>query len=218
MIYLFGGTVFTTLRKNLILAPVILMCSVVVSGCASTQPDVSPTGQVITTVVIPDAQANDSLDLLEAGQQLPASSPSNTKSVRWGGTIARVENLAEQSTLVEIVSRPLGRNGRPVHNDQSEGRFFAYIDKFLDPQIVEPGRDITVVGTLVARQSGMIGQAPYVFPVIASQSINYWETQAVTRHRYMPYWGPHRGSYSRRRSGLFYDPWIYNRRPGFRLR
>lgn len=206
---------FSTLRTKSAFAPTLMLCVAVLSGCASTQPDLSPSGRLITAVAIPDAQANEDLDMLKADQQLP-DDLDNLEAVRWGGTIARVENLADQSTLLEIVSRPLGRGGRPIHNDLSEGRFFAYIDKFLDPEIVEPGRDITVVGNLVARQSGLIGQASYVFPVIGAQSIVYWQKQAVTRQRYNSYQGPFFGGYSRRRSDLFYDPWIFNRRPSYR--
>ncbi len=207
---------FLTLRKNSVFAPALLACIAALTGCASAQPDLSPSGQLITSVAIPDAQANESLDVLKIDEQLPVDNPDSAKAVRWGGTIARVENLANQSTLLEIVSRPLGRGGRPVHNDQSEGRFFAYIDQFLDPEIVEPGRDITVVGTLVARQSGLIGQASYVFPVISAQNINYWEEQSATLRRSSSHRGPFFGGYSRRRSDIFYDPWIFDRRSVFR--
>ena len=56
--------------------------------------------------------------------------------MRWGGTIASVNNRDDDTTELQIVSRPLDRRGRPRHVDVSEGRFVAEVDGFLDPEIV----------------------------------------------------------------------------------
>src|SRR5690625_901840 len=51
--------------------------------------------------------------------------------VRWGGTIAGIDNDAER-TCLEVVGRVLQSSGRPLAQDNSAGRFLACIDDFLD--------------------------------------------------------------------------------------
>ncbi len=126
--------------------------------------------------------------------------------VRWGGTIARIHNKADL-TVLEIVSRPLLRSGRPKHNDTTDGRFMAEISGFLDPEIVSPGRDISVIGTLDRIQTGQVGEADYKYPVLSVFDYQFWKKQSeidpysnypnyLFSDRYWREW-PHR-----RRSGV----------------
>jgi hypothetical protein len=66
--------------------------------------------------------------------------------VRWGGSIVRVTNTPEESQI-EVVSRPLHRDGEPRQVDHSDGRFIAIVPGFIDPAIYAAGRRITVTGT-----------------------------------------------------------------------
>src|SRR5699024_6905179 len=50
--------------------------------------------------------------------------------VRWGGTIASIQNQKE-TTVIEIVARELGKDGRPKGTDVSPGRFLARVNHFL---------------------------------------------------------------------------------------
>ena len=68
--------------------------------------------------------------------------------VRWGGTIVRATPEAEE-TCLEVVSRPLNLRARPLHVDDSDGRFLACVAGFLDPAVYAPGRMVTVVGTRI---------------------------------------------------------------------
>ncbi len=129
------------------------------------------------------------------------------KIVRWGGSIASVENKKDE-TWVELVSRELSRNGRPKDNDRSEGRFLAKVSKFLDPEIYKKGRLVTVYGELAGGQEGVIGEKPYIFLVVKTKKILMWTEYrdpppTPYYHRYYdPYWGtywdPYWGLYSRR--------------------
>ena len=74
------------------------------------------------------------------------------RKVRWGGTIAAVENKASD-TWIEVVDRRLGAYGRPLFTDQSGGRFLVHIDGFLDPAIYRVNRPITVFGIM---ESGIL--------------------------------------------------------------
>lgn len=118
--------------------------------------------------------------------------------VRWGGTIARVENR-QQQTRVEIVARELYDDGEPKKSDQSLGRFIAEIKGFLDPAIYAVGRNFTVVGTLAATMQGKLGEMNYTYPVVETDSYYLWPLaeepcETCAPWYYDPWypWGPYR--------------------------
>jgi outer membrane lipoprotein len=125
----------------------------------------------------------------------------NTK-VRWGGTIAGVQNL-ESETVVEVVSRELANNGRPLKDSDSEGRFLARVKGFLDPTIYEEGRQFTVTGSIGGQDTRKIGQYRYHYPVVAAKHHWLWEPLPEPRTQYHDPW--------------FYDPWYRDPflRPGY---
>jgi len=73
--------------------------------------------------------------------------------VRWGGTIAGVEN-GKTETTIEIVARDLDSSGRPRLTDHSPGRFLARAAGFLDPAVYSKGREVTVTGTHLLAAAG----------------------------------------------------------------
>lgn len=110
--------------------------------------------------------------------------------VRWGGIVARVENL-EKDTLIEIVNLPLDYRARPMANQQTGGRFIARVQGFLDPMIYQQGKEITVVGILSRAMPGMIGEHKVDFPVVDSSGHHLWQ-QRPSHHNVMVYssWDP----------------------------
>lgn len=113
------------------------------------------------------------------------------QSVRWGGTIFKVENRA-QETWIEIVERPLDAQGRPRNSDQSDGRFIVRIVRFLEPTIYTQGRVITVLGIVDGVNSGKIGDYDYAYPVVKTDAVHLWVQEISVRPPPDPYW---------------YDPW-----------
>ena len=107
--------------------------------------------------------------------------------MRWGGTIAKVENT-EKGTWLQVVSRPLSSWGRPIHNDQTEGRFIAQVDSFLDPVIMKAGKDVTVLGTLSEVKQGKVGETAYSFPVITVSQLKMWRPRQSTNSYHDRYW------------------------------
>ncbi len=108
--------------------------------------------------------------------------------VRWGGTIASVENKG-QETWVEVVSRDLWDEGRPMDNDRTGGRFLARIPGFLDPAIYAKERQLTVAGTVAGSLTRPIGQYPYRFPVVRADASYLWEPLPPPRPWYHdPFW------------------------------
>lgn len=116
--------------------------------------------------------------------------------VRWGGTIARVENR-QAETLLEVVARPLHGDGEPKQLDSSEGRFIARVDSFLDPAIYAVGRNLTVVGTIVESVERKLGEMRYTYPLIQSESHYLWPEYTPSAEPYDPW---------------LYDPWYPWRR------
>ncbi|MGH9895355.1 MAG: Slp family lipoprotein [bacterium] len=93
--------------------------------------------------------------------------------VRWGGTIVSVKNR-ENDTLIEILGKALGSDGEPVAADDTLGRFMVRVEGFLDPAIYRPNRDVTVYGRLEKPTERTVGERPYTFPVVQSQTLHLW--------------------------------------------
>lgn len=109
--------------------------------------------------------------------------------MRWGGTIASVQNRAD-ATWIEIVERELGAYGRPLETDRSEGRFLARFDGYLDASIYKVDRPITIFGVVKGQVSGFIGDYSYNFPLVHVASHYLWrEHDPYADYRYRdPYW------------------------------
>jgi outer membrane lipoprotein len=119
--------------------------------------------------------------------------------VRWGGTIAQVDNK-QNETWIELVQKDLRNSGQPLASDHSEGRFVARVAGFLDPAIYSKGREMTVAGTLDQPLPGRIGEFGYLFPVVKANTVYLWEKEPdVVYYDPMPYW--------------YYDPWYPYRFP-----
>lgn len=114
------------------------------------------------------------------------------RTVVWGGVVARVTNEAD-GTRLEIVSRSLDRNQRPLSGDRSEGRFRAFFPGLLDPQVYAPQREVTVRGRVMGVALDRIGAFPYPFPEIAAESVHLWpvpDPEIMLRDPFWDPWGP----------------------------
>ncbi len=111
-------------------------------------------------------------------------------TVRFGGQIAAVENRSDD-TLIEVVGRELGRDGRPAGGSASRGRFLAVFDGFLDPAVYEQDRQLTVVGELDGIESRKVGEHDYPYPRVKVRRYYLWPE---LRPLPPPY---------------YYDPWYY---------
>ena len=124
---------------------------------------------------------------------------------RWGGVIADVRNT-EDHTVLEIVSFPLQRWGRPEVSDNSQGRFLAVVNDFIDPDVYKQGRSMSFVGTIGQTQQGKIGEYVYTYPVIEATGYYLWQPERKKSHvevDYSPLWFRHN----------FYSPYYPYRYP-----
>lgn len=127
--------------------------------------------------------------------------------IRWGGVIANVAN-EKKTTVIEIVTRPLDRQGRPGISDITHGRFFARIEGFLDPMVYTKGREFTVVGTVSGQRSALIGLYEYQYTEVNVDAYKLWPLKEEQDYFYDPYWyGPWYRGYPR--PPYYYYPWWY---------
>lgn len=123
---------------------------------------------------------------------------------RWGGVIADVRN-GKDNTVLEVVSFPLKRWGRPLVSDNSQGRFLAVVDDFIDPGVYKQGRSVTFIGKIGETQQGKIGEYVYTYPVIEATGHYLWDVEQKSRVEvdYSPLWFRHN----------FYSPYYPYRYP-----
>jgi outer membrane lipoprotein len=113
--------------------------------------------------------------------------------VRWGGAIVKVENRNTE-TWFEVLGTTLDGEGRPKDLDNPTGRFLARVHGFLDPAVYRPDRKLTVYGTVAGSESRPIGDRPYIYPLIKTQTYYLWPEYVVDDAYARSYW---------------YDPYYY---------
>ncbi|MFY2764398.1 Slp family lipoprotein [Arenimonas sp. MALMAid1274] len=93
--------------------------------------------------------------------------------VRWGGRIVKVEPLATQSCF-EVVGVRLAADGRPLARDHSQGRFLACRSGFYEPEIFQPGREVTLTGVIEGFEQRKVGDYDYRYPRLAADVVYLW--------------------------------------------
>lgn len=107
--------------------------------------------------------------------------------MRWGGTIAAVENRGEHDTVLIIGSRVLNSEGKPLADASNQGHFMAKVNRFLNPAVYTTGQFVTVSGTVVGSESRAIANDPDSYPFVAVDDYYLWpESQqaAASSHSY----------------------------------
>lgn len=168
-----------TARPHWLIGPLVLTVSITLAGCASAIPESIRDQSALTPVDVAQVQAQPERHL---GQR-----------VRWGGTIIAVTNLA-RTTEIEILSRPLDRDGAPIQDTDGQGRFIALSPGFLDPTQFPKDRDLTVVGVITGVQTRPVGDYPYRYPLVQTETHYLWPEQSIPVP--YPWYGP------------WYDPWF----------
>lgn len=163
----------------MLLRSISLIFILVIAGCSSVPEPI---------------QLADDNQLIEYSQAASASEQNQGESARWGGVIARIENLPD-TTMLEMVHYPLRGYGRPMVSDESIGRFRVYVDGFLDPLVYETGRAMTFVGEFIGVEEGAVGDHKYVFPTLNASGHYLWkdisriEMSTISFWPYDHFWG-----------------------------
>jgi len=137
------------------------LMSLLLGGCATTVPGppVPPGIDLSNAPAIPSVI------------QSPESF--QNQGVRWGGNVVSVNNQ-NNSTLIEIIGRPLVGQGQPDLGRPSNGRFIAEIPGFVDPADYTKDSAITVIGNIDGSINRKIGDADYEFPKVTVASHQLW--------------------------------------------
>lgn len=106
----------------------------------------------------------------------------NNNAVIWGGRIVQVKVFADHSEI-ELLAYPLDSSQRPKANDSGNGRFIAVLSGYAEPLNYPSGALMTVSGKLNGSRAGKVGEADYVFPLVAVAQSHVWTAEEMTKGR-----------------------------------
>jgi len=112
------------------------------------------------------------------------------RTVLIGGTVIKAKRTQE-GTELEILQRPIEKAGGLTEDRlQSEGRFLAIRETFLDPASLPESTPITVIGRVKGAATRPLDEAEYTYPILEIRHIIDWNSVAAQRPRgRMPYYG-----------------------------
>ena len=102
------------------------------------------------------------------------------KTFMLGGIILETRNTAD-STIIQVLQRPLDRQGRPRETDETGGRFIIESPEFLDAAVYQPGKRISLIGQVTGQEVRPLGEIHYRYPVVSSKEVRLWETRQGPR-------------------------------------
>ncbi len=119
------------------------------------------------------------------------------KTILISGIILGSKNTKE-GTLIEILQKPADIQGRPKDVDDSDGRFLALYDGYLDVAIYTRGRDVVVAGEVREKRVLPLGEIEYTYPLVSIKEIHLFKVKKEERFYpypypywwYHPYWYP----------------------------
>ncbi len=150
----------------------ILLIACLFPGCAVMSPSVEPA---------PDLQDLPFEELVrEAGQYVG-------ETVVVGGYVLSVENKARE-TILTAVQAPLGVGQKPKSKDLSQGRLILVRDGFLDPEVFEKDRQITVGGTILGSSASEKEAVSYPYLRLQVEEIHLWPKETMRSAYPYYYW------------------------------
>lgn len=140
--------------------------------------------------------------------------------VIWGGSILKIVNNPGDTELT-ILQAPLNREDQPGSVDESSGRFIIRTVNYLDPEVYQRDRKVTVAGAIDGIRAEALGNTTYRYPVLEARQIYLWPPDSYVYYVtgfggpwdwgwYAPYYGYLIPYYGLRRP-YFYIPGPYYR-------
>ena len=108
------------------------------------------------------------------------------KVVLLSGVILGSKNRKE-GTMIEILQKPEDMEGRPKDVDESDGRFLALYDGYLDTAIYSRGREAIVAGEIKGKRTLPLGEIKYTYPLILIREIHLFKAKKEERFHHYPY-------------------------------
>ncbi len=110
-----------------------------------------------------------------------------------GGTIASLV-IIENSTLIEVVQKPLDHWGKPQRTGRAGGRFIVQHAGYLNAQLFATGRQVTVAALVAGFRRKSLSDDTELYPVVLSKELKLWprERAAWSRPEYLdPLYDPY---------------------------
>lgn len=108
------------------------------------------------------------------------------KIVVFGGEVLKAKRLKE-GTQIELLQLPLDKQERPIlDRQQSQGRFLAIQQEFLDPATIVAGTKMTIVGELSKTKVEHLDDVEYRYPVLIVKHMHTWTEPSSSYARPQP--------------------------------
>jgi len=101
------------------------------------------------------------------------------KVLLLGGTLLETIPMSEK-TVIMILQHPLTGNEKPDIAAPSKGRCLVEVDGFIDPAVYGPGRQVTLVGVVIGKETRKLGQLDYTYPVFKGTEVYLWPIQEAS--------------------------------------
>lgn len=100
------------------------------------------------------------------------------KIVVFGGEVLKAKRLKD-GTQIELLQLPLDKGEKPILNrQQSQGRFLAIQQEFLDPATIVEGTKMTIVGEVSRAKTEYLDDVEYRYPVLVVKYLHTWPAKS----------------------------------------
>ena len=95
-----------------------------------------------------------------------------------GGEVLKAKRLRD-STQIELLQLPLDEGEAPSRDrQQSQGRFLALRQEFLDPATMVEGTRVTVVGEVSGAKTDRLDDVEYRYPTLIVKHLHVWPLES----------------------------------------
>ena len=106
------------------------------------------------------------------------------------GVIIEAKNTKE-GTLLKVLQRPAGFRGKPKDVDETEGRFLALDNRYLETDVFAKGRAVTIAGEVQGKRVLPLDEIEYSYPLIKVKELYLWPVEKTYYPSYPPYYYYH---------------------------
>ena len=172
-VYGYSGAMSLTWKR---IIGVIGFCLVVTEGCASHS-------------VVPEALEAQLDKELTFAQILAAPESYAGKRVVVGGEVLKAKRI-ESGTQLEVLQLPVDADYEPTSvRTESQGRFLALHQEFLDPATVTAGTHVTLVAEVTGVRTDRLDDVEYRYPTFTIKHLHVWPPGYSDNRRYGPSFG-----------------------------
>ena len=113
------------------------------------------------------------------------------QSIKVGGVVLSAKRLKDR-TEVMVLQVPLDGDSVPLWDrTESQGRFIATQQAFLDPATLPKGTRLTIIGKVTGQVTIQVDDEEKIYPVLAIQALKVWPLIPSGGYGYRPSWGPY---------------------------